>query len=128
MPYKKPHIEKIHFPIGEVAEMLNVAPSVLRYWEKEFSIIKPFKNAKGNRYYTNKDIDNLKLIYYLLKQKGLTIEGAKLYIKNKNENKLNKDIAIIAKLNSIKEELNLIKSNLIEILNEFNRNNTYEQK
>lgn len=112
MPYKKPNIEKIHYAIGEVAEMLNVAPSVLRYWEKEFSIIKPFKNAKGNRYYTNKDIDNLKLIQYLLKQKGLTIEGAKQYLKNKNQHSLDKQVMILSKLNKMKEELIEIKNHL----------------
>ncbi|GAB4457355.1 MAG: MerR family transcriptional regulator [Bacteroidales bacterium] len=124
MPYKKPNIEKIHFPIGEVAKMLNVAPSVLRYWEKEFSIIKPFKNAKGNRFYTNKDIDNLKLIQYLLKQKGLTIEGAKHYIKNKNESSLDKQVSIFSKLNNIKQELIGIKNNL----NLLNIRNSNEQK
>lgn len=126
MPYKKPNIEKIHYSISEVADMLNVAPSVLRYWEKEFSIIKPFKNAKGNRYYTPKDINHLKFIFYLLKQKGFTIEGAKLYIKNKNEQKLNKEIIILSKLNALKEELLNIKSNLNVIANQLNTNNSDE--
>lgn len=126
MPYKKPNIEKIHYSIGEVADMLNVAPSVLRYWEKEFSIIKPFKNAKGNRYYTTKDINHLKFIFYLLKEKGLTIEGAKLYIKNKHEQKLNKEIIILSKLNALKEELLNIKNNLKEIANQLNTNNSDE--
>lgn len=115
MPYKKPNIEKVHYSIGEVADMLNVAPSVLRYWEKEFSIIKPFKNAKGNRYFTPKDIDNLKLIYHLLKEKGLTIEGAKLYIRNKGEDKLTKEVQLLSKLNFIKDDLLRMKDGLKDI-------------
>jgi len=105
MPYKKPNIEKIHYSIGEVAQMFGISPSVLRYWEKEFKIIKPFKNAKGNRYFTPKDIDNIKLIYHLLKEKGLTIDGAKLYIYNKNETEIDKTTQILSKLTQIKEEL-----------------------
>ncbi len=115
MPYKKPNIEKIHYSIGEVAEMLSLAPSVLRYWEKEFTILKPFKNNKGNRYFTPKDIENLRLIYHLLKEKGLTIDGAKLYIRNKGEEKLTKEIQLLSKLNSIKDELLRLKEGLKDI-------------
>lgn len=128
MPYKKINIEKIYYSIGEVANMLNVTPSVLRFWEKNFSIIKPYKNAKGKRYYTPKDINHLKYIFYLLRQKGFTIEGAKLYIKNKNQQKLNKEIIILSKLNALKEELLNIKNNLKDIENQMNTNNSDEQK
>lgn len=115
MPYKKPNIEKIHYSIGEVANMLSLAPSVLRYWEKEFTVLKPFKNNKGNRYFTPKDIDHLKFIYHLLKEKGLTIEGAKLYMRNKGEEKLSKEILLLSKLNSIKDELLLLKEGLKDV-------------
>jgi len=123
MPYKKPNIEKIHYSIGEVAQMFGIASSVLRYWEKEFKIIKPFKNAKGNRYFTPKDIDNIKLIYHLLKEKGLTIDGAKLYIYNKNETEIDKTTQILSKLTQIKEELLTIKKNLKEISSQLNNLN-----
>jgi len=123
MPYKKPNIEKIHYSIGEVAQMFGIAPSVLRYWEKEFKIIKPFKNAKGNRYFTPKDIDNKKLIYHLLKEKGLTIDGAKLYIYNKNETEIDKTTQILSKLTQIKEELLTMKKNLKEISSQLNNLN-----
>jgi len=119
MPYKKPNIEKVHYSIGEVAHMFGIAPSVLRYWEKEFKIIKPFKNAKGNRYYTPKDIDNIKLIYHLLKEKGLTIDGAKLYICNKSEAEIDKTTLILSKLKQIKDELLILKENLKEISTNF---------
>lgn len=77
MPYKEKKIEKFYFSIGEVAEMLGVNTSLIRFWEKNFDIIKPHKNKKGNRYFTKEDIENLKLIYHLVKEQGMTLEGAR---------------------------------------------------
>ena len=68
---------KLLYTMGEVAEMFDVNPSLLRYWEKNFSILKPQKNKKGNRLFTAKDIENLKIIYHLVRERGMTIEGAK---------------------------------------------------
>lgn len=82
MPYKEKEIEKKYFTIGEVAEELDVATSLIRFWEGEFDIIKPKKNRKGNRQFTKEDIKNVKLIYYLVKQKGYTLQGARDFIKN----------------------------------------------
>ncbi len=127
MPYKKPHIEKIHYSIGEVADMFHVAPSLLRYWEKEFKEIKPFKNKKGNRYYTSKDINTIKYIYSLLKEKGLTIDGAKQYLKGKTELTTTKEIEIVSKLDNIKEELLQLHQSLKELYHEINIEN-HEQK
>jgi len=72
---------KQYYPIGEVAKMLNVNISLLRFWEKEFNIIKPRKNRKGDRLFRPEDVKNLKLIYFLLKEKKYTIEGANSFIK-----------------------------------------------
>ena len=78
-----PHInidketEKLYYPIGEVAEMFGVNASLIRFWEKEFDVLKPHKNKKGNRLFTNDDLANLKLIFHLVKEKGYTLEGAK---------------------------------------------------
>lgn len=77
MAYKEKEIEKIYYSIGEVAEQFNVAPSLIRFWESEFDIIQPKKNRKGNRQFTKEDIDNVKLIYHLVKEKGFTLQGAK---------------------------------------------------
>ena len=75
-------IEKIYYSIGETAEMFNVAPSLLRFWEKEFDYIKPYKNVKGTRYFTRKDIETIRTIYYLTKVKGYTLQGAKDALKS----------------------------------------------
>jgi DNA-binding transcriptional MerR regulator len=82
MAYKEKEIEKLYYSIGEVAEIFNVAPSLLRFWESEFDIIKPKKNRKGNRQFTKEDIDNVRTIYHLVKEKGFTLNGAKDMLKN----------------------------------------------
>ena len=82
MPYKEKEIEKRYYSIGEVAEELGVATSLIRFWEGEFDIIKPKKNRKGNRQFTKTDIENVKLIYHLVKERGYTLQGARDLIKN----------------------------------------------
>lgn len=77
MPYKEKKVEKLFYSIGEVAEMFDVNTSLIRFWEKNFEIIKPKKNKKGNRLFTIADIRNFKLIYHLVKEQRLTLEGAK---------------------------------------------------
>ena len=81
MPYKEVDIVKLYYTIGEVAEMFGVNTSLIRFWEREFDIIKPKKNKKGNRLFTPEDLDNFKVIYNLVKEQGLTLEGAKKYLK-----------------------------------------------
>ena len=111
MPYKEKVIEKKYFSIGEVAEMLNVATSLIRFWESEFDIIKPKKNRKGNRQFTREDIDNVKLIYHLVKEKGYTLQGAKDLLKNGNDT-LKEKIEIIDSLKRIKIFLREIRAKL----------------
>lgn len=75
-------IERSYFSIGDTAKMFNLTPATLRFWEKEFTEIKPFKNKKGERYYTRQDIDIIKTIHYLTKTKGYTLKGAREAMKN----------------------------------------------
>lgn len=70
---------KLYYSIGEVAQIFDVNVSQIRYWEKEFDIIKPYRNKKGDRFFTKKDIENFKQIYYLTNEKGYTLEGVKKY-------------------------------------------------
>ena len=81
MPYKNKPTEKLFYKISEVAEMFSVNVSLIRFWEKEFDILKPKKNKKGNRLFTKKDIDNLTIIFHLVKERGFTLEGAKQKLK-----------------------------------------------
>jgi len=95
---------KRYYGIGEVATAFKVNTSLIRFWEKEFSILKPKKNKKGNRLFTNDDIKNLQLIFRLVKEQGFTLEGAKNKLKEK-QNKLISTNEIIVKLEAIKHEL-----------------------
>ena len=82
MPYKEKEIEKLYFTIGEVAQMFNVNTSHIRFWSKEFDVIRPATNKKGNRLYTQSDLENFKKIYHLVKEKGFTLKGAKSELKD----------------------------------------------
>ncbi len=77
MPYKEKKVEKLYYSIGEVAEMLEVPVSTVRFWENEFEALKPMKNKKGNRLFTQSDVKNLRIIHHLLKEEGMTIAGVK---------------------------------------------------
>ncbi len=103
--------EKRYYKIGEVAEAFNVKTSLIRFWESEFKIINPKKNAKGDRLFTQKDIENFKLIYSLVKENGFTLEGAKQKLKE-NPEKVIENHKIISKLEKIKQELIKIKNQL----------------
>ena len=111
MPYKEKNIEKSFYSIGEVADMFNVNTSLIRYWEKEFDILKPFKNKKGNRYFTPEDLKTFKIIFYLVKERGYTLQGAKEKLKQ-NKYQVDKNAEIFGSLNKIKQFLLDIKSEL----------------
>ncbi len=104
-------IRKVYFTIGEVAQMFDVNPSLLRYWEKEFEMIKPFKNKKGDRYFSEKDIEIIRTIHYLTKQKGYTLQGAKEVIKN-SATKAQIRAKVVDTLTQMKFFLNEIKEEL----------------
>ncbi len=111
MGFKAPKSEKLYFSISEVAGKFNLAPSALRFWEKEFDTIKPFKNKKGNRFYTQEDIDHLAIIHHLVKERGLTLKGAKAKIKE-NKDEVDHNFEIVQKLQEIKKYLIEIKETL----------------
>ncbi len=103
--------EKRYYGIGEVARAFDVNTSLIRFWEKEFDVIQPKKNAKGNRKFTPRDIENLQLIYHLVKERGFTLEGAKIHLKEERQKTLS-NFEIIRKLERIKAELIKIKEQL----------------
>ena len=107
MPYKEKKVEKLYYSIGEVAEMLTVPVSTVRFWENEFDILKPMKNKKGNRLFTQADIKSLKIIHHLLKEEGMTLSGVKKKLSEKWEETDYKF--------EISESLEKIKSMLIDI-------------
>ena len=96
--------EKLYYSIGEVAKAFEVNTSLIRFWDKEFDIINPKKNKKGNRLFTPEDVKNFQLIYHLVKERGFTLEGAKTHLKSQKNTVLN-NFDIIQKLEKIKAEL-----------------------
>ncbi|WP_372754100.1 MerR family transcriptional regulator [Labilibaculum sp.] len=111
MPYKEKKIEKLYYAIGEVADMFQVNTSLIRFWEKEFDIIKPKKNKKGNRFFTQADIDNFHLIFHLVKERGMTLKGAQLKLKENKEDTEN-NFEVVTRLQEIKDLLLEIKEEL----------------
>lgn len=97
--------------MGEIATAFDVNQSLIRFWDKEFDILKPKKNAKGNRMFTPEDVKNLQLIYHLVKERGFTLEGAKVHLKEGQQKTLDK-FEIIRKLEFIKTQLTNIKNEL----------------
>ena len=104
-------ILKVYYSIGKIAEIYDVNPSLIRFWEKEFDIIKPHKNKKGNRQFTKADIDNFHLIYHLVKEKGMTLKGAQMKLQ-KNKEETEQTFEVIKRLKNIREELISIKDQL----------------
>ena len=105
--------DKLYYSIGEVAKAFDVNTSLIRFWEKEFEIIQPKKNKKGNRLFTPKDVESFKIIYYLVKVKGHTLDGAKQALL-KNSSQL-EEIDIVTRLENLKTELLKIKMSFEEI-------------
>ena len=104
--------DKLYYSIGEIAKAFAVNASLIRYWEQEFPILKPKKNKKGNRYFTPEDVKNLKIIYHLVKEKGYTLDGAKIALTT-NE-KISETVTIIDKLEFVKAELLKLKESLVD--------------
>lgn len=104
MPYKKPKIEKVFYTIGEVAGMFQVNTSTIRFWENEFDVIRPQKNKKGNRLFSPEDIEQIKLIYHLIKERGLTIKGAKQKLKDNREETL-ENHKLVDRLKNVRQML-----------------------
>jgi len=111
MPYKETEIKKLYYSIGEVAKMFGVSTSLIRYWESEFSNIKPKKNKKGNRLFMDRDIEAIHLVYHLVKEKGYKLDGAKEVLKQKGET-AERNFKVISSLKSLKKLLSDIKDSL----------------
>jgi DNA-binding transcriptional MerR regulator len=107
MPYKDKEVEKVYYPIGEVAAIFGVNTSLIRFWEKEFDIIRPKKNKKGNRLFTKADLENFQIIFDLVKKQGYTLEGAK--------QKLKESVGNLPKNDQIYEKLEGLKTKLLEL-------------
>jgi DNA-binding transcriptional MerR regulator len=113
MPYKEKEIEKLYYSISEVADMFDVNASLIRFWEKEFSILKPKKNKKGNRLFTKDDIENLRTIYHLVKERGFTLQGAKDKLKE-NKSEVVSNAEVIKRLQEIRKTLVDLKNQITD--------------
>ena len=96
--------EKRYYTIGEVASIFEVNTSLIRFWEKEFDILKPKKNKKGNRLFTPKDVENLRIIYHLVKERGFTLKGAQTKLRENKEDTA-KVAEVVHRLKTIKQAL-----------------------
>jgi len=104
-------IEKLYYTIGEVAELFEVNASLIRFWENEFESLKPQKNKKGNRLFTKEDINTLRIIYHLVKEKGYTLQGAREKMKLNRED-VEKQVEVIDSLQKIRNFLVQLKNDL----------------
>jgi DNA-binding transcriptional MerR regulator len=106
--HEKEETEKLYYSISEVSELFDLNASTLRFWEKEFEVLKPTKNKKGNRVFTKKDIDYIRQIVDLVKHQGFTINGAKEQLKHKTASAKpagSSNAEVIEKLKHIKAKL-----------------------
>lgn len=103
--------DRLYYTIGEVASMFDVNTSLIRFWEKEFDIIQPKKNKKGNRLFTPRDVDNLHIIYHLVKERGFTLQGARDKL-NKNKADVVDKVEVVKSLKKIKSFLQDLKDEL----------------
>jgi len=107
LPYKESEPVKLYFTIGEVSKMFKVNASLIRFWEKEFEVLKPKKNKKGNRLFTPGDVENLRIIFHLVKERGFTLQGAKAKLK---ENKTD-----VVNTTELYDSLSRVKNFLVEL-------------
>jgi DNA-binding transcriptional MerR regulator len=111
MAYKEFELKKLYYSIGEVAELFKVNTSLIRFWETEFDILTPKKKPTGARRYTAEDIENIQLIFHLVKEKGYTLDGAKVKIKEGKDDIIKRQKMIVT-LNRLKLFLDNIKETL----------------
>jgi DNA-binding transcriptional MerR regulator len=104
-------VDKLYYSMGDVTTMMNVAPSLLRFWEKEFDVLAPKKNKKGNRLYTKADIETIKLIHFLTKEQGHTLQGAKEKLKSRRQ-PTEKNMEILTSLKKVRQFLVEIREGL----------------
>lgn len=111
MNFRKDDNLKLYYSIGEVAEMLSLSKSLIRFWDSEFEILKPHKNSKGDRRFTKQNIDQLKLIKHLVKEKGFTLKGARQQIKDNKKRLLQKNKSI-ERLGDLKHFLTQLRAEI----------------
>ena len=111
MPYKETETVKLYYTIGEVSKMFSVNASLIRFWEKEFEVLQPKKNKKGNRLFTTEDVENLRIIYHLVKERGFTLQGARAKLKD-NKTDVTSNTEVFDSLNRIRGFLVELKDNL----------------
>lgn len=111
MPYKEREITKMYYTMGEVSAMFDVNQSLIRFYEKEFDVLQPKKNKKGNRYFTPEDIENLKIIFHLIRDKGYTLAGAKDHLKS-NTGDVKDSQRMISTLENLKKFLLEVRDQL----------------
>lgn len=111
MPVREYEAKKLFYSIGEVARIFDVNTSLIRFWEKEFDIIKPQKNKKGNRLFTQKDVDNFRIIFHLVKERGFTLQGAADKMKGNPEDTVN-NAEVVRSLKKVREFLVELKEQL----------------
>lgn len=111
MPYKEREIEKLYYTMGEVSQLFDVNASQIRYYEREFEILQPKKNKKGNRLFSPEDVENLKIIFSLVKDKGFTLQGAKDYLRS-NKSEVKENQKVIDSLERLKQFLLEVKEKL----------------
>lgn len=116
---KKHKQEKLFYSIKEVADMFEVSQPLLRYWEDEFPTIKPSRTAKGTRQYREKDLEEIRLVYHLLKERGMTIAGAKQKLKENRET-VARTGEVVARLKDIRDELAKLKDEFDEMEDQYN--------
>ena len=101
-------LTKNYYKIGEVAEILGIPASTLRFWEKEFTIIKPKRNSKNTRFYTPEDVETIKMVYYLVKEKGLKLDAAQQQIRVNRHNVSQRSAVINRLRNQLQDMLDAI--------------------
>lgn len=111
---KRDPLNKKYFRISEVSELLNLPQSTLRFWEKEFTMLKPFRDSKGNRYYSQRDIEIIRMVHYLVKERGLKIDAALTELRN-NRQGIEKRFEVVERLKSIREQLNGILDSINQL-------------
>jgi len=111
LPYKETETVKLYYTIGEVSKMFNVNASLIRFWEKEFEVLQPKKNKKGNRLFTSEDVENLRIIFHLVKERGFTLQGAKAKLKD-NKSDVTDNTELYDSLTKLKHFLVELKEQL----------------
>ena len=114
--------QRLYYSISEVARMFDINESTLRYWEKEFPTISPRKNKNGMRLYQQADIESIRMIHHLLKERGMTVAGARQKLKDNKETTI-QQVEIVKRLKAIKEELLAMQQAFEELDTERNKNN-----